>query len=73
MEIFDNIAISSRIRLARNVRNCKFFAKQNSDEVAKYITNSVKDVLTNFGAFNFLSLKTLSLNECNALFEQHLI
>ncbi len=72
MEVFDNIAISSRIRLARNVADFKFYTKQNSDD-ALFITNEVRKVLEKFDFFNFLSLKDLTLNECNALFEQHLI
>ena len=73
MEIFDNIAISSRIRLARNVEGIKFYTKLQSDIDAQYITGSVMRTLEKFDVFNFLSLKELSLNECNALFEQHLI
>ena len=73
MELFDNIAISSRIRLARNVDGLKFYTKLQSDIDAKYITNSVMKTLEKFDVFNFLSLKELSLNECNALFEKHLI
>lgn len=73
MEIFDSIAISSRIRLARNVRGLKFYTKLDNDEDANYITSSVMEVLEDFDVFNFLSLNELSLNECNALFEQHLI
>lgn len=73
MEIFDNIAISSRIRLARNVEGIKFYTKLQSDVDAQYITGSVMRTLEKFDVFNFLSLKELSLNECNALFEQHLI
>lgn len=73
MEIFDNIAISSRIRLARNVDGLKFFIKLQSDIDASYITSSVIKTLEKFEVFNFLTLKELSLNECNALFEKHLI
>ncbi|MBQ8444609.1 MAG: hypothetical protein IJX25_04585 [Clostridia bacterium] len=73
MEMYDNIAISSRIRLARNVEGIKFYTKLDSDVDAKYITGSVMKTLEKFDVFNFLSLKDLSLNECNALFEQHLI
>lgn len=73
MEIFDNIAISSRIRLARNVDGLKFFIKLQSDIDASYITSSVMKTLEKFEVFNFLTLKELSLNECNALFEKHLI
>jgi len=73
MEIFDNIAISSRIRLARNVEGIKFYTKLQSDVDAKYIEGAVIKTLEKYDTFNFLSLKDLSLNECNALFEQHLI
>ncbi len=73
MEMFDNIAISSRIRLARNIEGLKFYTKLQSDIDAKYIANSVMKTLEKFDVFNFMSLKDLSLNECNALFEQHLI
>ncbi len=73
MEIFDNIAISSRIRLARNVEGIKFYTKLQSDVDAKYIEGAVIKTLEKYDSFNFLSLKDLSLNECNALFEQHLI
>ena len=73
MEIYDNIAISSRIRLARNVDGLKFYTKLQSDIDANYITNAVIKTLEKFDVFNFISLKDLSLNECNALFEQHLI
>lgn len=73
MENFENIAISSRIRLARNVDGLKFYTKLDSDVDAKYITGAVMKTLEKFDVFNFMSLKDLPLNECNALFEQHLI
>ncbi len=73
MEFDGEIAISSRIRLARNVEGMKFYTKLQSDEDVEYITASVMQALEKFDVFNFFSLKELSLNECNALFEQHLI
>lgn len=73
MEIFDNIAISSRIRLARNVDGLKFYTKLQSDVDANYIIGSVMKTLEENGTYSLLRLKDLSLNECNALFEQHLI
>lgn len=73
MEVFDNIAISSRIRLARNVDGLKFYTKLQSDEDANYIICSIMKTLEENGSYSFLCLKNLSLNECNALFEQHLI
>ena len=71
--MYDKIAISSRIRLARNVEGINFYTKNASDVDANYITGSVMKTLEKFDVFNFLSLKDLSLNECNSLFEQHLI
>lgn len=73
MELYDGIAISSRVRLARNVDGFKFYTKLQSDIDAQYITSSVVKILEKLDVFNFLSLKDLSLSECNALFEQHLI
>lgn len=57
MEVFDNIAISSRIRLARNVEGLNFFTKLQSDIDAQYITGSVMRTLEKFDAFNFFRLK----------------
>ena len=73
MELYDGIAISSRIRLARNVDGLKFYTKLQSDVDAEYITSSVVKILEKKDVFNFLTLKELTLSECNALFEQHLI
>ncbi len=73
MEVFDDIAISSRIRLARNVDGLKFYTKLQSDTDANYIIGSVMKTLEENGTYSLLRLKDLSLNECNALFEQHLI
>ncbi len=73
MEIYDGIAISSRIRLARNVDGLQFYTKLQSDIDANYIIGSVVKTLEKFEVFNFLKLNDLSLNECNALFEKHLI
>lgn len=73
MEIYDGIAISSRIRLARNVDGLQFYTKLQSDIDANYIIGSVVKTLEKFEVFNFLKLNDLSLNECNTLFEKHLI
>lgn len=73
MEIYDSIAISSRIRLARNVDGLKFYTKLQSDVDASYIISSVMKTLEKFDVFNFFRLRDLPLNECNALFEKHLI
>lgn len=72
-EEFENIAISSRIRLARNVSGFNFFTKLENVEDANFIVKSVSSALLKFGDFDIFSLKNLSLNECNALLERHII
>ncbi|MBR1890564.1 MAG: ATP--guanido phosphotransferase [Clostridia bacterium] len=72
-ERLDNIAISSRVRLARNISGYNFFAKLQGTDDAKSIENAVVQVLKDFGNFNIIKLKDLSLDECNALLERHLI
>lgn len=72
-EKFENIAISSRIRLARNVSGFNFFTKLRDENDAVFIIDSVKRALNQFGEFDFLRLKNLSLDECNVLFERHII
>ncbi len=73
MEEFDKIAISSRIRLARNVDGLKFYTKLDSEIDASYITNAVIKTLEKFEVFSYIKLSDCSLNECNAMFEKHLI
>ena len=72
-ENFENIAISSRIRLARNFSGFNFFTKLREFSDAVFIIDKVKKVLNEYGGFDFCKVKNLSLNECNALLERHLI
>ncbi|MBQ8844891.1 MAG: ATP--guanido phosphotransferase [Clostridia bacterium] len=73
MENFENIAITSRIRLARNVSGINFFTKLTNEEDAMFIIDSVLEILEQTGSFNYYYLKDLSINECNALLEKHFI
>ena len=72
-EDFEKVAISSRIRLARNFAGFNFFTKLTKLEDAEYILRKTKSVLDEFGDFDFIRLKNLSLNECNSLLERHII
>ncbi|MBE7075639.1 MAG: ATP--guanido phosphotransferase [Clostridiales bacterium] len=72
-ENFQKIAISSRIRLARNFSGFNFFTKLRRETDAVFILNTVSNVLEKFGDFDISRLKNLSLNECNALLERHII
>ena len=71
MEKFENIAISSRIRLARNVSGFNFFTKLRDENDAVFIIKSVEEVLKAFGYFDVMRLKDLSLDDCQTLFERH--
>lgn len=73
MDEFKDVAISSRIRLARNVSGFNFFTKLTSETDAEFILNSMERILSGFGNFDFIRLKNLSLNECNSLLERHII
>ncbi len=73
MKNFENIAISSRIRLARNVSGFNFFTKLRDENDANFIVSSVSFALSKFGDFDIIKLKNLPLNECNALLERHII
>lgn len=72
-EDFEKVAISSRIRLARNFAGFNFFTKLSNVDDAEYILKTTRKVLDEFGDFDFIRLKNLSLNECNALLERHII
>ncbi len=72
-EDFGKVAISSRIRLARNFAGFNFFTKLTNVDDAEFILKKSQTVLDEFGDFDFIRLKNLSLNECNALLERHII
>lgn len=70
---FEKVAISSRVRLARNVAGFNFFTKLTNENDAMFILKTMENILNKFGSFDFIRLKNLSLNECNALLERHII
>lgn len=72
-ENFESIAISSRIRLARNVSGFNFFTKLRDENDAVFIINSVEKATQKFGNIDFFRLDEMSIDECNALFERHII
>lgn len=72
-ENFEKIAISSRIRLARNISGFNFFTKLRQTSDAFFIVDEVSHALKSFGGFDVMLLKNLSINECNAMLERHII
>ena len=68
-----NIVITSRIRLARNLKNYRFPAKMNQEEAEKVIQevdNAIKRININY---KLEYMKDLSDNQKNNLIENHLI
>ncbi len=72
-EEFEDIAISSRIRLARNVSGFNFFTKLTNDKDAEFIVRAISNAIAKFDDLEIFKLKNLTLNECNALLERHII
>ena len=56
-EDFEKVAISSRIRLARNFAGFNFFTKLSNVDDAEYILKTTRKVLDEFGDFDFIRLK----------------
>ncbi len=67
------VAITSRIRLARNFAGCPFMQKLSHQEDIDYLTNSLENFFKNLSGFSFNKLKSLNLNRCSTLLERHLI
>lgn len=64
----DDIVVSSRVRLARNLKNYRFPIMM-SDEEAENVINDVKGTLD----YKFLRLRDMSDTEINMLIEGHII
>lgn len=73
MERYKKVAISSRIRLARNISDIEFMPKLNDPNKIYYITSSMKALLKASGDFTTLELKDMPLSRCTSLLERHVI
>ncbi len=73
MDNFNKVAISSRIRLARNISGIEFMPKLNDLDKISYITSSMQALLDSSGEFSTFALADLSLDHCTALLERHVI
>ena len=73
----DGIIISSRVRLARNLKKYSFYNKLSNADAEKMINevkNSIIGSRTVFGEqFKYIPVNTLSENEKFALVEKHVI
>lgn len=73
MNDFKNIVLSSRVRLARNIKGIKFPLKLSDYDEALSITKGVYEVLSNYGDFEFYKVKNLPDIQSLMLLEQNLI
>lgn len=73
MKNFNSVAISSRIRLARNIADVEFMPKLNDSNKIYYITSSMCALLSASGDFTTLPLSSMPLSRCTALLERHVI
>ncbi|WP_326907414.1 protein arginine kinase [Sedimentibacter sp. MB31-C6] len=70
---YNDIVVTSRIRLARNLKNYKFPTKMSNEESNKII-NDVNDAINSIGLnYKLTYMKDLSETEKNVLVERHLI
>lgn len=69
----DDVVLSTRIRLARNLKNINFPSKIKDDDAKKVIDN-VENAVNNFNyKLNKIDLENLSSNEKHCLLEEHQI
>lgn len=73
MNNFDSVAISSRIRFARNVKGIEFMSKLTDENKIFYLTSSMEALLKNYGDFTSFHLADMSLQKCTSLLERHII
>ena len=73
----DGIIISSRVRLARNLKKYNFYSKLTGSEAEKMINdvkNSILDERTAFGQqFKYAAVNKMNQNEKFAMVEKHII
>jgi len=73
MDNFDSIAVTSRIRLARNFADIAFMNKLTSENEIKFLQNSMKSLFENLGDFNYMPLIDMPIDRCGAYLERHVI
>ena len=73
MQNFDDIVVSSRVRLARNIKNLNFPNRLSDYDEALSITKGIYEILNNIGDFEFYKIKNMSQIKSLVLLEQHLI
>lgn len=73
MTDFDCVAISSRIRFARNVAGIGFMPSKIDEAQISYLTDSMVALLSASGDYTIMPLAFMPLSRCKALLERHVI
>lgn len=73
MSNYDNIVISSRVRLARNFSFLNFPAKLTDYDEALSIVKGIYEVLSSYGDFDFYKMKNIQNLKSLILLEENLI
>lgn len=73
METFNHIAVSSRIRLARNFSGINFVNKLNDEKQINFLLSSTKALFENIEGFSYTRLSKMPLSRCSAFLERHII
>ena len=73
MTNFDSVAISSRIRFARNISGMSFLPSELKREQIDYLTDSMSALLLASGDYTIMPLASMPLSRCKALLERHVI
>ena len=73
MDNLSDIVVSSRIRLARNVKNLNFPNCLIDYDEAISITKGIYEILNNIGDFEFYKIKNMDQMKSLVLLEEHLI
>lgn len=73
MHNYSNVAISSRIRLARNFSGIDFMNKLTDKNQIDFLTQSTKALFEHMGDFTYLPLSKISISKCSAMLERHII
>lgn len=73
MDNFNNIAVTSRIRFARNFSNISFINKLTDQEEIDFLVQSTKELFEHMGDFTYYSLSKMPISRCTALLERHII
>ena len=73
MDKIESVAITSRIRLARNFSDIPFMSKLTGEEEIRFLKESMRSLFENMEGYSFLPLNKMSLDRCGAYLERHII